>query len=207
MPARMAPCRRRSCPFELSSLAFHQKPSHATKATTILCYHSTSYASSRRHHKDPYRVLGVSRDSPYIVIKKKFLELALKFHPDTSDKETSEKFIHIRNAFESIRKKATYHEKGQSDPNHDADLAWTEDQFLAWFHEQTGVKLSSAQRRELVRLHRSRVPGGYYGGQMWDLARRVVQEQDAFFRKMKDDPPPPPAPKDSSINIRRRRRR
>jgi hypothetical protein len=36
----------------------------------------------------------------------------------------------------------------------------------------------------LVRLYRTRVPGGYYGGHSWDLARRLVVEQDAFLRNM-----------------------
>jgi curved DNA-binding protein CbpA len=106
----------------------------------------------------------------------------LENHPDTTDrdeKKSSEHFIRIRNAFERIRDL----QEPSSEDKHHTILAWTEEDFLQWFYEQTGQRLTSEQRREMVQLYRTQIPGGRYDGPAWELIRRLVAEQDAFLRQ------------------------
>jgi curved DNA-binding protein CbpA len=153
-----------------------------------------------------FRILGVPPHSSFDTVQKAFVKLALQNHPDTAEHATTESFVRIRHAFERIRdgdkknKKHTPFSRSENDETRttdntyktaphqqhpgDIDRAdWTEDDFLDWFHDQTGQRVSSAQRRELIELHRSRVPGAVYQGSMWELARRLAQEQDAFLLK------------------------
>jgi hypothetical protein len=169
-----------------------------TRSPSSVAQFSTSKSNN------PFHILGVPPSSSYQTVHKAFLKLALEYHPDTSFKDTSELFVRIRKAFENIRDGTPFSEMGQSEP----DLPWTEQDFLNWFCQNTGIKMTSVQRRELVHLHRSRIPGAFYGGQMYDLAQRVVHEQDAFFRFMKKGAPPP-APKEASDerSLRRKRKR
>jgi curved DNA-binding protein CbpA len=123
----------------------------------------------------------VSPSSSFETVQKAFIKLALEHHPDTTDrddKKSSEHFIRIRTAFERIR---DLQEPSSDDKDHTI-LAWTEEDFLQWFYEQTGQRLTSEQRRELVQLYRTQIPGGRYDGPAWELARRLVAEQDAFLR-------------------------
>lgn len=133
---------------------------------------------------NPYQILGVSPSSSLQTVQKAFAKLAFQHHPDTAGTVSAE-FIRIRQAFERIRNAkqtgtSLEHEEQKSPRGH----SWTEADFLNYFHRQTGVRLTSDQREELVHLYRSRVQGGYYGGHSWDLARRLVAEQDAFLRTM-----------------------
>lgn len=163
---------------------------------------------SRNHHfhnNNPYHILGVPPMSSFQTVQKAFVKLAFQHHPDTAGNLSAD-FVRIRQAFERIREAKQggkslvgpphshqydtrghehdeYHgENGRG--SHSQSQTWTEADFLQYFHRQTGVRLSSEQREELVRLYRTRVPGGYYGGHSWDLARRLVAEQDAFLRNM-----------------------
>ena len=54
--------------------------------------------------KDPYKVLGIPRDSTEEVAKKAYRKLALQFHPDKNknDPDSSEKFKEISEAYSSI---------------------------------------------------------------------------------------------------------
>jgi hypothetical protein len=162
---------------------------------------------STKKNNNPFHILGVPPSSSYQAVQKAFLKLALEYHPDTSSKDTSEHFVRIRKAFENIRDGTdgtSYSDKGPSEP----DSPWTEQDFLNWLCQNTGIKMTPVQRRELVHLHRSRIPGAYYGGQMYDLARRVVHEQDAFFRVMKKGAqPPPPKSTTAESSLRRKRKR
>ncbi|KAG7358156.1 DnaJ domain containing protein [Nitzschia inconspicua] len=74
---------------------------------------------------------------------------------------------------------------------------FSERAFLKYFFYQTGLNLSSVQRRELVSLHykyhhqnnsnnnnnntTGTIPGGRYGGPSWEIARRLVAEQEVFL--------------------------
>jgi DnaJ-class molecular chaperone len=140
--------------------------------------------------------------SSFETVQKAFVKLALEHHPDTAEHATTEGFVRIRHAYERIRdgdkkNKKNPFSRSENDetttaynthnpPQNPGDIDradWTEDDFLDWFHDQTGQRVSSAQRRELIELHRSRVPGAVYQGSMWELARRLAQEQDAFLLK------------------------
>lgn len=186
--------RQLNCRTSLASLV-----KEARSPPSVVQFSTTKFSN-------PFHVLGVPPSSSYQAVQKAFLKLALEYHPDTSskDKDTSEHFVRIRKAFENIRDGTPYSDKGQSEP----DLPWTEQDFLNWFCQNTGIKMTSVQRRELVHLHRSRIPGAYYGGQMYDLAHRVVYEQDAFSRLVKrGTPPPTPKSTTDESSLRRKRKR
>jgi DnaJ domain len=151
--------------------------------------------SSSGRGTDPYLILGVPPSSSIQTVQKAFHKLAFKYHPDVSGKTAvSEEFIRIRNAYERIRgcngNETRMHEDKSNANHHDpSSYSFTEADFLDHFHRQTGVRLTSDQRQEMVHLYRSRVHGGYYGGHSWDLARRLVAEQDAFLRNMQQGGP------------------
>lgn len=73
----------------------------------------SSYASHRKPNRDPYQVLGLSRDATVEQIKASFRRLARENHPDAlshlapDDPERQrrqEAFIQIQEAYEAIRK-------------------------------------------------------------------------------------------------------
>ncbi|KAH7923983.1 hypothetical protein BV22DRAFT_1113052 [Leucogyrophana mollusca] len=77
--------------------------------------------------KDPYQVLGVSKDASAAEIKKTYFSLARKYHPDTNaDKGAQEKFVEIQEAYDVLKddkKRAAYDQYGAAsqqpgfDPN------------------------------------------------------------------------------------------
>ena len=52
---------------------------------------------------DPYKLLGVSKDTPFNEIKAAYRALAKKFHPDTGTGEDNNKILAINAAWETIR--------------------------------------------------------------------------------------------------------
>jgi hypothetical protein len=69
------------------------------------------------------------------------------------------------------------HQQQQQRPSDFSERA-----FLEYFFQQTGLRMSPSQRRELVYLHYTRIPGGgRYDGPSWDIARRLAAEQDVFL--------------------------
>lgn len=149
--------------------------------------------SSSRQTNNPYLILGIPPSSSFQMVQKAFNKLAFKYHPDTTGlSSVSTDFIKIRQAYERIRnakegntRTMNNEEQDTSSVNKSSSIL-TESDFLDHFHRQTGVRLTSEQRAEMVHLYRSRMQGGYYGGHSWDLARRLVAEQDAFLSRHSD---------------------
>ena len=161
--------------------------------------------------KNPFKVLGVSPSSSFETVQKRFNELALKYHPDSASSSSSgagnsaasadaSTFIRIRQAFEYIRKtrfdaaRNSNNDSLSASPNrsrqhhhhhHHKHHHFSERDFLNYFYEQTGVRLTPSQRREMIELYRTKTPG-YYGGHSWDIARRLSFEQDSYLARMKE---------------------
>jgi curved DNA-binding protein CbpA len=150
---------------------------------------------------NPFSILGVHPSASFDTVQKKFRQLALKFHPDTGGSDTSsssssmstEQFIRIRQAYERIRDgKSAYNPNSETNglrhsrhyqQHHNYSYPRSESAFLQYFFDQTGQRLSSAQRLELIHLHRSRIPGGRYDGPAWSLAQRLAEEQEAYLSR------------------------
>ena len=139
--------------------------------------------------RNPFRILGVSPSASYETIKKAFTKLALQHHPDTAKTSSSEEFIILRKAYERIRD-GTYlidsreevHRTRTRSSKAQPRTEFSEAEFLEHLYQQTGTRISSAQRRELIQLDSSRIPGATYNGPGWDFARRVAIEQELFTR-------------------------
>lgn len=174
--------------------------------------------------KNPFRVLGLPPSSSFPTVQKTFLKLAMKHHPDTASDDYSENtennadtFVLIRAAFEQIRNEHSRQQLRPSDYNEE-DL-FTEQDFLDWFFESTGVRLTSSQRKEMVHLYWKqyhRLDGKHPHGQSWDLARRLVSFQDVFLRNREkprrtsaesEDGASAEARTNNNINLRRKRPR
>jgi molecular chaperone DnaJ len=73
--------------------------------------------------KDPYKLLGVSKEATQADIKKAYYQLAKKYHPDQNkDPKAREKFVEIQGAYEILsdaNKRAQFDQYGSSafDPN------------------------------------------------------------------------------------------
>jgi len=72
---------------------------------------NTNWQNDLLQHKDKERlarkILGVTKNSNKLIIKKAFWLLAMKYHPDKSSKEkdTEQQFINIVNAYNFLVKK------------------------------------------------------------------------------------------------------
>ncbi len=141
--------------------------------------------------KCPWSILGVPRSASKETIQKAFAKLAMQFHPDTASNArdaslSTEYFIRVRNAYEQIRDGTSTRDGGSftrhGNPSSTRqDGMFSEEAFLEYFFQQTGLRISSSQRRELLHLYRTRIPGGKYIGPTWDIARRLAVEQNIFL--------------------------
>ncbi|KAJ9107904.1 hypothetical protein QFC19_002647 [Naganishia cerealis] len=93
-------------------------------------FHATNVAAASP--KNPYDVLGVSKDASASDIKKTYYQLAKKWHPDTNkDEKANEKFMEIQAAYDvsaydilsDDKKRAAYDQYGSASqqPGFDAD--------------------------------------------------------------------------------------
>ena len=143
---------------------------------------------------NPYEILGISKSATYAEAKRRFLELALKHHPDHAstanpgDQTVSKKpddFIRFREAFESLKEtldgKITEVEEGES--------TWTDEEFLAWYYEETSqsdltLKIDMKTRREVIDVVKSaQAQGGLDRGGIWEWARRLAEEEEIIKEK------------------------
>ena len=111
-------------------------------------------------------------------MKRKFLQLALRHHPDTStdgDKNsTSDTFVKIREAFEQIKKDFA----SRNDDSSSSSSWFTEDEFDAWFYEETGQKMDAATRRDVMHVYKNGLTRTEYGP-VWEIA--FILEEEGFF--------------------------
>jgi DnaJ-class molecular chaperone len=138
--------------------------------------------------ENPFDILGIPKSSSYKEVKSRFVELALANHPDTSQNQDSIKFIRLRKAFESIRESQ---DGGAEKRERDDYVGWTDEEFQAWFLEETGhpdvlFRIDLATRKEVVSVAKTCAQGGLDRGGMWEMARAMA-EQEKSLRDRKTD--------------------
>jgi hypothetical protein len=141
------------------------------------------YYKLRRKEKkvDPYAVLGVSKDETYKSVRKSFIQIAMKHHPDTAEASTPEQedenretFMAARSAFEMLIECPT---EGRAILRSESELSIEEDVDV-WFKEETGYDMPfmDAQTMKEVAEMTEKVGGGLdRDGGMWTLARMVTE--------------------------------
>ena len=130
--------------------------------------------------RNPFDVMGIPRDSCADVVRTTFLKLAMRYHPDTSGKDTGDEFQRIRDAFDQITKSVSKANKNRT---------WlTEEVFNVWFEEHTGLRMDAATRREVMIAYRdgacknskSRTS---YLPPAWQIAF-ILEEEGLFTKKL-----------------------
>ena len=146
----------------------------------------------RIHSSNSFDILGVPKTSTYDAVKRKFVELALKYHPDTSDIENrdAEEFIRLRQAFETIREQ----EDGSASLMENGERVWTDEEFQSWFYEETGhqdimFRMDMSTRREVIDLAESQSQGGLDRGGMWEMARAMADQEKSLKKSKRSGPP------------------
>lgn len=142
---------------------------------------SRSFASRKRTKKssiDPFRVLGVSAEDSYVSVKKVFLQVAMKHHPDTSDDSMDDEehrkiFVGARQAFEML----VAGPEGRAILRSESDKAWEEHDMDEWFRSETGHDMpfmDAATMKEVAEMTDDIGGGLDRDGGMWTLARMVT---------------------------------
>lgn len=73
---------------------------------------------------NPYKILGVSQNDSMDIIRKKYIELALKWHPDkNSDKDATQRFAEINEAYDTLTKNRdiSFNFFGKPDNNYESN--------------------------------------------------------------------------------------
>ena len=141
-------------------------------------------ALKKRTKSGPFSVLGVSSEEQYSAVKRNFLELAMKHHPDTSKARTKDEeamsreiFIAAREAFEAIVEGP----KGVAVLRTESDKKWEEEELNNWFRQESGgfdiPYMDPQSMKEVAEM--TNTVGGQGGldrdGGMWTLARMITQ--------------------------------
>lgn len=142
--------------------------------------------------KCPFNTLGFSNvnndDEPirYSAVKKSFLSLALKHHPDNKDDDCTKMFLKIKNAFDQIRESngiAILHEDDDDDEG-----KMSNDEYESWFHSETGkhanvgeLNLSKETIKEVTDMisKSSEITGAGEldrSGGIWAMAKMISQD-------------------------------
>lgn len=178
---------------------------------------------SRIRCDNPFEILGVSKTATYTEVKQRFLELALKHHPDHATNKKggdaisncrSDDFIRFRQAFESLKEvmdgTATQVE---------GVPAWSDEEFNAWYYEETGhadlmFRMDMKTRKEVIDVANQQAQGGLDRGGMWEMARRMAEEElilkdskNRFKRTVGLRQSSVSAKADANSNVHRRRRK
>ena len=124
--------------------------------------------------------MGIPRDSCADVVRTTFLQLAMRYHPDTSGKDTVNEFQRIRAAFDKITKLG-----GKGNKNR----TWlTEEVFNVWFEQHTGLRMDAATRREVMIAYRdgacknAKSRTGHLPP-VWQIAF-ILEEEGLFTKKL-----------------------
>jgi hypothetical protein len=138
---------------------------------------------SKGNVKDPFLVLGIVRSPTltYASVKRTFLQIAMKYHPDTS-KQSSESdrekhkdlFVAARMAFEAI---VAGPEGVAILKTEAADYVEEEEDFEEWFKAETGHDMpfmDAATMKEVADMTETVGGGLDRDGGMWTLARMVA---------------------------------
>ena len=162
---------------------------------------------------NPFDILGIPKSSSYKHVKQRFVELALKYHPDVAkkDEETDvEEFIRLRKAFEMIRESedggARLKVEGETNSMSDTE-------FQAWFYEETGhhdvmFKMDINTRKEVIDVVKNQSQGGLDKGGMWEMARTMAEQEESLKqKKLKFGKARVGVESSSESNARRRRKK
>lgn len=163
----------------------------STTARQVVCRRSFS-------SQNPFVVLGIPVGSSYDTVRRAFVQLALRHHPDRSKGGSSaHEFVRIRQAFEAIQEGSA-----SSSPK-----GWSESEIQDWYRQETGEYLSfdmcEQTRREVVHAYRTLSQGGKDKGGYWEMARQLAERED----RGQDGPAETKLLKgDSSTSLGRRRK-
>lgn len=140
--------------------------------------------------KDFYRVLGIPRDANAEQIKKRFIELAKKYHPDVSnDKEAETKFRDVSEAYETLSdpQKRDLYDKYGEDYSRVASESFDFDRFKSRFNfggdlEDIFSGLFGGDFEGLFSGSTVRSPAGFPGGY-----QNIKQPGDTRVERLKVD--------------------
>ena len=142
------------------------------------------YFSSRRNLKkkkdNPFKILGITEETPYAEAKKHFLTVAMDNHPDTSKVDSDEDrdksrdiFIAARRAFEQLVRapdgSILLKEEAEEMPDFDD-----------WFRHETGhknpfdINLDPQTMKEVAAMTEEVGGGLDRDGGMWQLAKSIA---------------------------------
>lgn len=144
--------------------------------------------SQKHHHHRHHNHASSSPQIPFQQVKTRFLQIAMKHHPDTSKASTKEEeqadrdiFVKARKAFEALVEAPDGMAilRSESD-QHAATQEEQEEDLSAWFQQETGHSMpfmDMATMKEVAEM--TEKVGGEAGldrdGGMWTLARMVSQ--------------------------------
>jgi hypothetical protein len=162
-------------------------PAVAASQSSMLQYRNFS---SRRNFKkrkgaNPFKVLGVSEEAKYAVVKKKFLKIAMSNHPDTADVESEEDRDKLRDIFISARiafEQLVEAPDGSIVLKEEAELM---PDFDDWFQQETGhknpfdVDMDPQTMKEVAEMTETVGGGLDRDGGMWQLAKMVTNAVNA----------------------------
>jgi len=186
--------------------------------------------------ESPYAALGLPATSSFDEVRRAFVKLALRHHPDVtgtkatdcdSDNDDDDKhgsFIRIRQAFETIRNDILDHGRtrgGLRDKNETSASTsfegWSAEELREWYRQETGEWLAfdmcDQTRKEVIHAYRTMSQGGKDMGGHWEMARQLAEREDARLDFADGDSGPmkqltgSPVSPGAGTDIRRRPRR
>jgi DnaJ-class molecular chaperone len=174
----------------------------------------TSFGYPKAQENNPFDILGIPKASSYESVKRRFVELALKHHPDVSENDDEdggvEEFIRLREAFEAILENAD----GTARLMKNGESSMSDDEFQAWFYEETGhndimFRMDLTTRKEVIEAGNTQSQGGLDHGGIWEMARSMAEQEESLKKQKKNFKTPVALKPGSSSerSVRRRRRR